>query len=214
MSAIGTPLGQQLIGLENCPHCGVTHPALMQVWNSGQPIDRATPGTKYAWCVYRCVSCGCLVTARGQPNNQAAGTTVSAIFPQSKEVHVDVPEPARTFLNQAFQTLHAPDAAAMVAGSAVDAMLKSLGYKEGSVYARITQAVNDHKLTEGMGAWAHEVRLGSNRPRHADDETPHIAPEEAKQAVEFAEALAYFLFVLTKQIERGTAAAVKAATKN
>jgi uncharacterized protein DUF4145 len=214
MSTIGTPLGPQLIGVENCPHCGVTHPALMQAWSSGQPLERATPGMRYAWVIYKCISCGSLVTARGQPNQLANATTVTAIFPQAKEVHMDVPEPARTFLNQAFQTLHAPDAAAMVAGSAVDAMLKNLGYKEGSVYARITQAVNDHKLTEGMGAWAHEVRLGSNRPRHADDEKPHITPEEAKQSVEFAEALAYFLFVLTKQIERGTAAAVKAAAKN
>lgn len=133
------------------------------------------------------------------------------VFPSTKEAHVDVPEPARTFLNQAIHTLHAPDAAAMVAGSAVDAMLKVLGYTDGSVYARITKAVEDHKLTEGMGGWAHEVRLGSNRPRHADAERPHVTAEEAKQSVEFAEALAYFLFVLTKQVERGTAAA-KAAT--
>jgi hypothetical protein len=99
----------------------------------------------------------------------------------------------------------------MVAGSAVDAMLKQLGYEDGSVYERIGQAVTDHKLTEGMGLWAHEVRLGSNRPRHADKENPHVTPDEAKQSVEFAEALGYFLFVLTKRIERGTQAAKEAS---
>jgi hypothetical protein len=90
-------------------------------------------------------------------------------------------------------------------------MLKELGYKEGSLYVRIDQAVQDHKLTESMGAWAHEVRLGSNRPRHADEERPHVEPQEAAQSVEFAEALGYFLFVLTKQIKRGTEAAKEAS---
>ena len=64
-----------------------------------------------------------------------------------------------------------------------------------------------------MGAWAHEVRLVSNDPRHADEDQPHVSPEEAKQSVEFAEALGNFLFVLTKRIERGTKAAREAAGK-
>jgi hypothetical protein len=98
-----------------------------------------------------------------------------------------------------------------MAGSAVDAMLKRLGYEKGHVYDRIDAAVRDHKLTENMGKWAHEVRLGSNRPRHADKENPHVSDRQAKQSVDFAEALAFFLFVLTKQIERGTEAAKKAA---
>jgi hypothetical protein len=54
-----------------------------------------------------------------------------------------------------------------------------------------------------MADWAHSVRLGSNRPRHADKDTPHLSPEEAQQSVEFAEALGSFLFVLTARIRRG-----------
>lgn len=98
-----------------------------------------------------------------------------------------------------------------MAGSAVDAMLKKLGYTEGSLYARIDKAVQDHKLTQDMGDWAHEVRLGSNRPRHADAEKPHVSSTEAAQSVEFAEALGTFLFVLSTRIARGTEAA-KAAS--
>jgi hypothetical protein len=100
-----------------------------------------------------------------------------------------------------------------MAGSAVDAMLKQLGYIEGSLYARIDKAVAEHKLTKNMGDWAHEVRLGSNRPRHADKDRPHVSSEEAEQSVEFAEALGYFLFVLTTRIERGTKAAIDATGK-
>lgn len=104
-------------------------------------------------------------------------------------------------------TIHAPDAAAVMAGSAVDAMLKAKGYTEGSLYARIGEALKQGVLTQGMADWAHEVRLGSNRPRHADSDEPHVLPEEARQSVDFAEALGNFLFVLTARIQRGIEAA-------
>jgi hypothetical protein len=118
-----------------------------------------------------------------------------------------MPEMARRFLQQAYETLHAPDAAAVMAGSAVDAMLKQKGYEKGSLYERIDKALANNVLTQGMADWAHEVRLGSNRPRHADIDRPHTTPDEAKQSVEFAEALGNFLFVLTAKINRGIAAA-------
>src|ERR1700736_2603886 len=57
-------------------------------------------------------------------------------------------QPTKIFQNrhvrsskQAYETLHAPDAAAVMAGSAVDGMLKALGYTEGSLYSRIDKAV-------------------------------------------------------------------------
>jgi hypothetical protein len=144
------------------------------------------------------------VKARLNSNNTFA---VEGLFPEAKAAHNDLPELARKFLQQAFDTLHAPDAAAVMAGSAVDAMLKQLGYKDGSLYARIDKALEDNVLTQAMADWAHEVRLGSNRPRHADENKPNVSEDEAKQSVEFAEALGNFLFVLTARIERGIEAA-------
>ena|SRR5437763_10762081 len=96
-----------------------------------------------------------------------------------------------------------------MAGSAVDAMLKAKGYSEGNLYSRIDQAIADHVLTSEMGEWAHWVRLGANRPRHADKDTPHVSPAEAQQSVEFARALGEFLFVLTSRIARGIEQAKK-----
>jgi hypothetical protein len=62
-----------------------------------------------------------------------------------------------------------------------------------------------------MADWAHEVRLGSNRPRHADIDRPHVTVEEANQSVEFADALGYFLFVLKARIDRGIRTAIQAS---
>ncbi|UXT48854.1 DUF4145 domain-containing protein [Agrobacterium tumefaciens] len=142
--------------------------------------------------------------------NTYLGETAADIYPAPKTAHEDIPEVARNFLQQAFNVLHAPDAAAMVAGSAVDAMLKEKGYKKDTLYTRIDQALKDGVLTQGMADWAHSVRLGSNRPRHADAEKPHVSHDEAKLSVEFAEALGHFLFVLTARIERGIADAQEA----
>jgi hypothetical protein len=203
--------GPQLGGVSRCPHCGIANPTLNQLWTSDKLLKRATEGPRQKWAVYGCTSCGGAVLAKGVDGDHATNAEIAEVIPVPKRAHDDIPANARKYLQQAYETMHAPDAAAMVAGSAVDAMLKELGYGEGNLYSRIDKAGEEHKLTQGMGDWAHEVRLGSNRPRHADKDRPHVSPKEAKQSVEFVEALGYFLFVLTKRIERGTDAAKKAS---
>jgi hypothetical protein len=91
----------------------------------------------------------------------------------------------------------------MLAASSVDAMLKEKGYNEGSLYTRIKQAAKDHLLTEEMASWAHEIRLDANDQRHADKSLELPNAEDAKKTVEFAEALAEFLFVLPARVMRG-----------
>jgi hypothetical protein len=146
-----------------------------------------------------------VTTAKGAPNSPGQSPPVVEIFPDAQHVSEDLPERAKIYLQQAYDSLHAPDAAAMVAGSAVDAMLKELGYTDGSVYTGIDGAVKDGRLTKNMGEWAHQVRLGANRPRHADKDEPHVSPDEARQSVEFADALGTFLFVLNARVQRGLA---------
>jgi len=193
-----------LKGISRCPHCGVASPLLVQIWRGPTP---SADWTKNFWGCYFCTRCGGLVTAKASIESNLTNGYVDEVHPQAPSAHEDIPDVARRFLQQAMDTIHAPDAAAVMAGAAVDAMLKELGYEKGSVYSRIDEALRDNKLTQGMAAWAHVVRLGSNRPRHADKEHPHVSSEEAKQSVEFAEALGNFLFVLSAKINRGIAAA-------
>jgi hypothetical protein len=199
-------MGRQLIGLSRCPHCSVASPLLSRVWASkeGEGTPQELNGYPKAWATYLCSTCGGGVLAEG--NTAYHDDHAARIFPQPSEAHEDIPPVARRFLQQAFETLHAPDAAAVMAGSAVDAMLKEKGLVDGSLYKRIDEALKGNILTQGMADWAHSVRLGSNRPRHADTENPHVSHAEARQSVEFAEALGNFLFVLAAKIERGIAA--------
>lgn len=204
-SGYGTQPGSKLVGLSRCPHCSVSNPNMNWVWS-----DSSKENVKRVWAAYRCTSCDGVATTVGTLDG--GGYSVLYMFPDAKAAHEDIPEPARTFLQQAYETLHAPDAAAVMAGSAVDAMLKSHNLVDGSLYSRIDKALEQNILTLGMADWAHSVRLGSNRPRHADADKPHVSADEAKQSVEFAEALGNFMFVLTAKINRGLDAAQASAT--
>jgi Domain of unknown function (DUF4145) len=188
--------------LRRCPYCGVARPQMMPLWMSAY-TDGVNGFPNRMWGAFRCTSCGQVVLAAGNANFHAADAFIEAIYPGTSSAADELPEAARKYLQQAFETLHAPDAAAVMAGSAVDAMLKAKGYVEGSLYARIDKAVADHVLTIEMGEWAHWVRLGSNRPRHADKDTPHVSSTEAQHSVEFARALGEFLFVLSSRIAKG-----------
>ena len=91
----------------------------------------------------------------------------------------------------------------MLTASCVDAMLKDKGYKDGSLNARIDAAAKAHFITAGMAAWAHEVRLDANDQRHADESAVLPSEADAAKAIEFANALAQFLYVLPARVERG-----------
>ncbi len=93
----------------------------------------------------------------------------------------------------------------MVCASAVDAMLKEKGFKNGKLYARINKAAAERILTEDMEKWAHQIRLDANDERHADEDAGMPTIDDAKQCVEFAKTLAEFLFVLPDKVTRGIA---------
>lgn len=189
----------RLVGLDSCPHCGVAKPEMAELWKSRCIIPRGGTGYGYNWSSYRCTSCKQVVLAQSILGNDSTRDLLN-VYPSIESVDKELPERARHYLQQAIGSLHAPDGAAMLAGSAVDAMLKKKGLKSGSVYARIDKAVEKHVLTKDMADWAHDVRLGSNRPRHADDDEPHVTPEEARQAVEFVKTLGLVLFVLPNRV--------------
>jgi predicted protein tyrosine phosphatase len=82
-------------------------------------------------------------------------------------------------------------------------MLKDKGYKEGSLNSRIDQAAKAHLITAEMAAWAHEIRLDANDQRHADEDAALPAEADARKVIDFASALAQFLYVLPARVARG-----------
>ena len=161
------------------------------------------------WKFFGCRSCSGVVTVRMEHETNI----VQKLFPEARTVAADLPERARAYLAQAIESLSAPSGAVMLAASAVDAMLKHLGYKKGSLYTRIDEAQKAGHITAEMAAWAHDVRLDANDQRHDDEAQPMPGQEDARRAVDFVDALGEFLFVLPARVKRGRAA-VKPPTES
>lgn len=136
-------------------------------------------------------------------SSRTQGGEVQEMFPQNDPVHEAIPEPARTYLIQAIESRHAPAGCVMLCSSTVEAMLKSKNYTEGILRDRIDKAARDHMITSEMALWAHDIRLAANNPRHADKVEPLPTEEEARKCVDFALALAEYLFVLPSRVSRG-----------
>ena len=195
-------LSKQL-DLDRCPHCGVHRPLLAGVWQ--QATTAYNGQNKREWVAYVCATCGGVVTAW----SDRPGAQTWAVFPEAPTIVEDIPDPARDYLRQALDSIHAPAGAVMLAASAVDAMLKAKGLTKGDLYERIGEAVEQRLITDEMAAWAHEVRLDANDQRHADPKVPLPTTNDARRVVDFAQALGMFLFVLPERVTRGRASAEK-----
>ena len=191
------PLLSNSLDLDKCPHCSVSSPNLDRAHHL-ETSDYSGEHRRL-WYVYVCKRCGGVVIAAGSVHNHP----VLEVFPAGAEVDAALPVPARSYLKQAVDSVHAPAGAVMLCASAVDAMLKQHGYKNGSLYSRIDQAVAAHLITPDVGEWAHEVRLDANDQRHADENASLPSAEDAKRAIDFTIALGQILFVLPARIRRG-----------
>lgn len=188
------------LALPRCPHCGVDSPSLRFVFQL-QPQNFL--GQHRHWRLYVCFRCAGIVSAEAPGLDHPT----TAVYPGSREVSEDIPERARTYLSQAIESISASAGSVMLSASSVDSMLKAKGLVAGSLYARIDEAAKQDLITEEMAKWAHEVRLDANDQRHSDELAPLPDRAQAEKCVEFATALAQFLFVLPARVRRGLASA-------
>ncbi|WPC29772.1 DUF4145 domain-containing protein [Pseudomonas moraviensis] len=189
------------LGLNRCPHCNVAKPNMAAQVHFVTENDRGD--ARRDWRAYACQTCGGAVLAVTIAPNHGVEYDILNVWPSERRVDESIPERARSFLEQSIASVHAPAGAVMLAASAVDAMLKDKGFKAGNLYKRIDEAKDQHLITPEMAEWAHEVRLEANDQRHADEEAPLPSDADAGRVIEFAVALAQFLFVLPARVDRG-----------
>ncbi len=171
------------------------------------PVKFVTSGHDGAddreWGAYICATCGGVMLASAPWDPFINEMEITSITPEARTVASEVPERPRQYLSEALRSISTPSASIMVCASAIDAMLKEKGLGDGSVYTRIKQAAEQHIITQGMADWAYHVRLEANGQRHADEGAGLPTKTDAEQCVEFAEALAEFLFVLPARVSKG-----------
>jgi len=188
------PTVTDTLALDRCPRCGIAKPLLKRhfMLESGGTSRRH-------WALYSCSVCSGVILAMARARD---GEMVECL-PSPVSVSHTVPQRAREYLQQAQETIGQPAASIVMSASAIDAMLKKRGWSDGTLYARIDKAAEDHLITADMAKWAHQVRLDANEQRHADEAAPLPGREDAERCFTFALALAEFLFVLPARVTRG-----------
>jgi hypothetical protein len=191
-----TQLSQTELALPRCPHCNIADPFMPL---ASHFMAGSTNGGQKLWVTYRCSSCSGAVLAHAEGWDYV----ISLLFPSPPApVSEVIPDRARHHLTEAIKTKDSPSASCISSASAVDAMLKSKGLITGSLFTRIDQATTQHLITPEMAVWAHEVRLDANDERHADLESPLPVVNDAQKSIDFALAIAEYLFVLPNKVER------------
>lgn len=203
-----------ILDLDRCPHCRVDSPFLDLVpgWNQHQTRSTSEKIWKW-WRAYYCRKCGGVVLAEGYHSASTKfeeGQEVCKHYPAIDTLDEAIPPRARNKLQQALDTLSSPSASVLMSAASVDEMLKEKDLKDGSLYARIKKAADQYIITESMAEWAHDVRLDANDERHADQDAAEPVIEDARRCVDFAKALAQYLFVLPERVRCGKQAAKQA----
>lgn len=193
------------LALSRCPQCGIANPNLEMMYRSPVLTGKLN-STERVYVVWMCATCGdCIMSRHHAQLDINIGDNVvvrNGLWPTTAKVSSTIPQPAASYLQQAMDSLAAPDGATMLAASAILAMLKAKGHNKSSkLYEAINSAIQANELTPELAAWAHKLRLDANDPRHADDEAPHRTVEEARELVAFSTMLAEIWFVLPHKIQ-------------
>ncbi len=184
--------------LERCPHCAIVQPQLARVGER----ENNRRGIHRRWGVFECVTCGGLVIAAARVGDPMH--IIVECYPGAPDEPSDaIPARPREYLRQARDVLGQPTGSVTLSASAVDAMLKEKGLKEGRLYERIHDAVAQHLISDDMAQWAHQVSLDPNDPRYADERASMPTTEHAQRCLRFALTLADILFVLPGRVTRG-----------
>ncbi len=146
--------------LERCPHCAIVQPQLARVTER----ENNRRGIHRRWGVYECLACGGLVIAATHARDPMH--VIVECYPGAPdELSDSIPARPREYLRQARDLIGQPTGSVTLSASAVDAMLKEKGLKEGRLYERIHDAVAQHLIGEDMAQWAHQVSLDPNDSR-------------------------------------------------
>lgn len=123
-----------LLEIMRCPHCNIFQPNMESKWTSSAYFAEDY-NTMVMWEIYECTNCFSPTAIKLASMN---GTyEIIEYFPKVQSLHLSIPESSSHFLIQAMESVNTPEASVLLSCSAIDAMFKALGYKEGSLYSRI-----------------------------------------------------------------------------
>ena len=112
-----------------------------------------------------------------------------------------LPESIKTAYDQAVRSLHASlyEPCVLMARKCLEAVCQNFNTKGRDLNSRLTDLNNAGHIDSRLLKWAHQVRLIGNEAAH-DVDTP-VTKEDARDVIDFTEAILIYVFSLTKRFD-------------
>ena len=209
-----------------CPQCNILVDAKVIAEGFGgfrsnaiNPIDEVDAeyhGDHYFVCL--CSRCSQPFLIRqslyGIPGEFESITDESILYPtESKLIQEALPKSVKTAYDQATRSLRASlfEPCVLMCGKCLEAVCKTLGAQGRDLSKRLVRLSELGHIDSRLLNWAHEIRLVRNEAAHETEVS--VNKEDARDILDFTEAILIYVFSLTKRFDSLKARRTKSDTK-
>jgi hypothetical protein len=111
----------------------------------------------------------------------------------------NTPEPVKRAYEQALRcySSSAFEACALMCRRSLEALCRSQGVQSGNLDSKLKKLAEQRVIDARLAEWAHGIRIVGNEAAHDTD--TELSKEDAKDALDFTEALLTYVFVLNER---------------
>lgn len=197
-----------------CPKCNILVEAKVIAEGYGgfrsnaiNPIDEVDTeyhGDHYFVCLCRRCDQPFLIrqSLYGIPGEFESITDESVLYPtESNLIQEALPKSVKTAYDQAARSLKASlfEPCVLMCRKCLEAVCKTLGAQGRDLSKRLVSLSEAGHIDSRLLSWAHEIRLVGNEAAH-EMEIP-VTKEDARDILDFTEAILIYVFSLTKRFE-------------
>ena len=197
-----------------CPHCNIQAEARVIAYGQGSfhnkgadrfdEVDTEYRGNMYYAALCRRCESPFLIrqSLHCIPAEFETITSEDILFPVSSRLPTEeVPIPVRRAFDQALRSLTSSsfDACALMCRRALEALCNEFGAKSKNLHAKLDELSKQGKIDTRLMKWAHGVRAVGNEAAH--DTESELSQNDAKDALDFTEAILMYVYVLGRRFE-------------
>lgn len=209
-----------------CPECNILVEAKVianghggfrsNALNSIDEIDSEYHGDNYFVCLCQRCSQPFLVrqSLYGIPGEFETITEESVLYPSESKLLPDaLPAAIKTAYDQALRSLNASlfEPCVLMCRKCLEGVCKILKANGRDLNVRLSKLSEAGHIDSRLLSWAHQIRLIGNEAAH-DIDTP-VTKQDARDILEFTEAILIYVFSLTKRFESMQARRTKSEVK-
>jgi hypothetical protein len=136
----------------------------------------------------------------GVPGEFETVSSEEVLYPTASHLPLDgVPEPVRRAYEQALHCYSASsfDACTLMCRRCLESLCKALGASTGSLQAKLEGLSKEQIIESRLVEWAHGIRIVGNEAAHDTD--AELTIEDARDALDFTEAILMYVFALSNR---------------